>query len=149
MTVWIFFLNMKPFYESRQLRFSCTRCGECCIASGDYYVFLSAQEAEKIRRFLGLSRSWFRRRYLERLETGDMVASSGQDDRCVFLDRDGRCRIYPVRPLQCRTYPFWPEVVHSASAWRAEAERCEGINCGSVVPVDRIRRRVTACLKQP
>ena len=33
---------------------------------------------------------------------------------CVFLKEDperGRktCSIYPVRPLQCRTWPFWPE----------------------------------------
>lgn len=139
---------MQPFYERQHLRFSCTRCGQCCIASGDYYVFMTEQEAENIRRFLGLSRNWFRRRYVERLEEGELVASSGLDDSCVFLDRDGHCRIYPVRPLQCRTYPFWPEVVHSASSWCREARRCEGINRGPVVPVERIRRQLTACLEQ-
>lgn len=29
------------------------------------------------------------------------------DGSCFFQAGDGRCRIYPVRPLICRTYPFW------------------------------------------
>ena len=58
---------------------------------------------------------------------------------CVFLTQDNRCRIYAVRPLQCRTYPFWPEVVESRAVWRGEARRCEGIDQGQVIPVARIR----------
>ena len=27
---------------------------------------------------------------------------------CVFLTKTKKCSIYPVRPLQCLTYPFWP-----------------------------------------
>ena len=30
-----------------------------------------------------------------------------EDYRCIFLDNDNQCSIYPVRPLQCRTFPFW------------------------------------------
>jgi Fe-S-cluster containining protein len=136
---------MKPFFEQQPLRFSCTRCGQCCMTGGDYYVFLEQQEAERIRAHLQLSRSWFRRRYLQRLEDGELVAASGADDRCVFLDADGRCRVYPVRPLQCRTYPFWPELVQRKSDWQREARRCEGINRGTVVPIGKIRRAVNAC----
>jgi len=136
---------MQPFYERQSLRFSCTRCGRCCKIRGDYYVFLSDQEAERIRNFLQLSRSWFRRRYLERLEDGELVAAAGAGDRCIFLDTAGQCRVYPVRPVQCRTYPFWPEVAGSALAWRREARRCEGVGCGVVVPVEKIRRLVNAC----
>lgn len=29
------------------------------------------------------------------------------DGSCFFQGEDGRCRIYPARPLICRTYPFW------------------------------------------
>jgi Fe-S-cluster containining protein len=118
------------------------------MTRGDYYVFLSEPEAERIRNYLQLSRGWFRRRYLERLEDGELVAAAGGGDRCIFLDAAGQCRVYPVRPGQCRTYPFWPEVAGSALAWRKEARRCEGINRGAVVPVDKIRRAVRACSDQ-
>ncbi|HKK14360.1 MAG TPA: hypothetical protein VKA14_06825, partial [Gammaproteobacteria bacterium] len=58
------------------------------------------------------------------------------------LGRDGRCRIYPVRPVQCRTYPFWPEVVATRTAWEREAGRCEGIGRGAAVPLERIRAQL-------
>ena len=29
------------------------------------------------------------------------------DGSCFFQEADGRCGIYPARPLICRTYPFW------------------------------------------
>ena len=60
------------------------------------------------------------------------------DGRCTFLDRANQCRIYRVRPKQCRTYPFWPEVLASRSSWRSEAETCEGIGRGAVIPLKRI-----------
>jgi len=32
------------------------------------------------------------------------LAVTGPDDRCAALDAAGRCRIYPVRPLVCRSH---------------------------------------------
>ena len=139
---------MQPFFEKQPLRFSCTQCGKCCLTAGDYYVYLSEAESEAIRKRLQLSRNWFRRRYLERLEEGERVLASGADDRCIFLDARGQCRVYSVRPLQCRTYPFWPELTGTARAWNSEARRCEGVNQGKVIPVTSIRRSVNACLEQ-
>lgn len=136
---------MKPFFETHPLRFSCTGCGKCCETAGDYYVYLSIQEAERIRRFLELTPAWFRRRYLSRLDDGALVLASAHDERCIFLDCDGRCRVYSVRPLQCRTYPFWPEVVNSRRSWRCEAARCEGIDAGPVVSKRAIRRAISLC----
>ena len=140
---------MQQFYERHKLRFSCTRCGRCCMTGGDYFVFLTKQEAGRIRNYLKLSRRWFRQRYLQRLESGELVAAVREDDCCVFLDADGQCRVYAVRPVQCRTYPFWPEVAGSALAWQREARRCEGINRGAVVPLDKIRRAIKACRDLP
>jgi Fe-S-cluster containining protein len=134
--------NRTPFYEMSPLHFECTRCGDCCIAPDGYHVFLESGEAEAIRGYLGLSKGWFRRRYLDRLADGELVAALEADGRCVFLGVDGGCRVYPVRPLQCRTYPFWPEVLASRRAWQREACRCEGINRGRSVPAGRIRRQL-------
>ncbi len=136
---------MNPLFEQQPLRFECTRCGRCCVAGDGYYVYLNTAEAEAIRSYLRLSRRWFRRRYLECLEEGELVAASGPNGRCIFLDSEGQCRIYPVRPLQCRSYPFWPELVRSKTAWQREARRCEGINRGKVVAIDRIRKIINAC----
>ena len=39
-------------------------------------------------------------------------------------------RSYPVRPLQCRTWPFWDTNLASQSAWDRAARRCHGMNHG-------------------
>jgi Fe-S-cluster containining protein len=30
-----------------------------------------------------------------------------KDGRCIFLDNQGDCKIYSIRPKICRIYPFW------------------------------------------
>ena len=48
---------------------------------------------------------------------------------CVFLAEDGRsCSIYSQRPVQCRTYPWWPKTLENEDAWLLEQGNCEGIN---------------------
>lgn len=123
------------------LRFQCTGCGGCCTGRGEHYIAVAAAEQNLIQRYLGISRSWFRRRYLVFYEDG-IASLRWERDRCVFLDGDRRCRIYAVRPAQCRGYPFWPEVVASQAAWDSEARRCEGIGRGAIIPLTEIKRRV-------
>lgn len=128
------------FYRRANLRFECTGCGACCTGAADHEVALTSPERDAIQAFLGLSRSWFRRRYLVRDRDGRTGIRLGRDGRCPFLGTDNRCAIYRVRPRQCRTYPWWPELVESRTAWNAEARRCEGMNRGAVVPLARIER---------
>ena len=62
----------------------------------------------------------------------------GQYD-CIFLQEvklgGGNvkkvCSVYSVRPLQCRTWPFWDGNLASRSNWDAAGKRCHGINHGS------------------
>jgi len=128
------------FYRRAGLRFECTGCGACCTGAADHEVALTPAERDTIRAFLGLSRAWFRRRYLVRDRDGRDGIRLGRDGRCPFLGNDNRCGIYRVRPRQCRTYPWWPELLESRAAWNAEARRCEGMNRGAVVPLARIER---------
>ena len=54
----------------------------------------------------------------------------------MFLDGDKLCSIHALRPKQCSTYPWWPDLMESA-AWDAEAERvCEGMNHAEAEPCD-------------
>jgi hypothetical protein len=126
-------------HEQRPLRFECTGCGACCVGLPGHVVETGAREREAIRLHLGVSRSWFRRRYLSRIDDGEWGLRLQRNGRCVFLGGDDRCRIYAVRPLQCRTFPWWPELLASNTTWAAEARRCEGMNRGAVVPLSRIR----------
>lgn len=62
---------------------------------------------------------------------------------CVFLARDGAgraaCSIYPVRPAQCRTWPFWPENLATPEDWGRAAKSCPGMDRGRFYPIEQIR----------
>ena len=38
--------------------------------------------------------------------------------------------MYPVRPKQCRTFPFWPENVRSRRNWLDLGKECPGVGTG-------------------
>ena len=87
---------------------------------------VAPEDVSRIAEHLGLSEQAFRSRYLA--ATGDRLVG-GLGGRCVFLE-DGaltRCRIYPVRPERCRSWPFWPELRDSKQALREACRFCPGI----------------------
>jgi hypothetical protein len=45
------------------------------------------------------------------------------------LKRRG-CSIYQVRPLQCRTWPFWDGNLASKDAWDIASKKCPGMDRG-------------------
>ena len=51
--------------------------------------------------------------------------SSGVDHGCIFLNEDNTCQIYEARPIQCSTYPFWPNILASRAAWNNEVRRAD------------------------
>ncbi len=127
------------FYLEHPIRFQCTGCGKCCTGNQEAYVEVSAKEQHKIQTFLNISPAWFRRRYLSRFDDGEIAVAMDTKGRCPFLNKDDRCRIYPVRPMQCRTYPYWDEVLGSSRSWNREAQYCEGIHRGPVVAIRKIK----------
>ena len=116
----------------RPLRFNCQKgCIDCCNTSG--YVYLSVQDLVRAAEFLGLGAAQFERRYVYR--TRHLLRLRKPPlGQCPFLAGHG-CLIHPVKPTQCRLYPFWPEIVESAAAWRAEAVRCRGIGKGHLIQI--------------
>ncbi len=134
---------MPQWYEEG-LSFSCTQCGNCCTGPAGY-VWFSDDEADAIAKHLGIDRSTFLRRYTHRIDNrrslNEHQTEHGLD--CVFLSRteDGKaqCGIYPVRPTQCRTWPFWPENLKKPENWRRAANTCPGIDHGRFYPIEEIR----------
>jgi len=132
-----------PPWWSEGLDFKCTGCGKCCKVKGE--VWLSPAEMETAADFLKLNQQDFESAYVQHIAAGGwgLLKEKIQSDgtlSCTFLDDNNQCGIYEARPLQCSTYPFWPRLLRSPSAWDAEAvapedwtpERggCEAINAG-------------------
>lgn len=107
------------------LRFECTGCGWCCTG-GHGYVWVVEQEIRDLAGALGLDLEAFGRRYLRRVGARYALLESPRDGACVFL-AGSACSVYATRPRQCRSYPFWSEILATPETWRREAADCEGI----------------------
>ena len=130
------------FYDNG-LRFECQRCLYCCSAEPGY-VYLSKHDLERLARKFSLDEAEFISRYCRLVDFGTYFLVSLQerpDYDCIFLTPSG-CMVYDARPLQCRTYPFWKNVMESGESWKQEAESCPGIGKGPVVPAREIRKRL-------
>ncbi|MFT5732000.1 MAG: Fe-S-cluster containining protein [Planctomycetota bacterium] len=112
------------WYEAG-LPFDCTACGNCCKSNGDYaHVYLREEEVGAIADYLNLDPVLFLREQLV-VEDG-WISLQADLPQCQFLTAEGRCGIYPVRPIQCRTWPFW-EINLKEETWRGDVNKiCPG-----------------------
>ena len=109
----------------------CLKCAkkreDCCRT--DYAKFTTLEDAERIASFLNapinevavysslsdndVKTELFKNKthgyYYDFADKDKKVLQlkKKEDGSCVFLDDNGACKIYPVRPLICRVYPFW------------------------------------------
>ncbi|MBD3246523.1 MAG: YkgJ family cysteine cluster protein [Candidatus Omnitrophica bacterium] len=129
----------RKFYR-HGLRFECQGGGKCCTAgTQEGYVYLTLADRQNIARYLGISLAVFTRKYCRR-EQG-MCYLRRLKPCCQFLDNN-RCAIYPVRPIQCETWPFWPDNL-TPEAWRRAKRFCPGIGKGRIHSLQEIERLMT------
>lgn len=128
-----------PWYADG-LRFTCTQCGKCCTGAPGYVwvddaevAALAKARGEPVREFVAVyTRAARGKRTLREKENGD----------CVFWEAGRGCTVYPVRPRQCRTWPFWESNVETPEAWDRAVEICPGSGGGELIPAEEITRRV-------
>jgi Fe-S-cluster containining protein len=104
---------------------------------------VSQPEIELIAEHLNVTPGELRRMYLRRVGLRMTIVEQGTTKDCIFLrEVAGKrcCVIYPVRPNQCRTWPFWPENLSYPDAWNRAAARCPGINHGRYYSGEEIER---------
>ena len=128
------------------LCFECTGCGACCSGPGEGYIWVTRPEIELIARHLKTTPGPLRREYLRRVGLRTTIIEHETTKDCIFLRTIGgrkQCVIYPVRPSQCRTWPFWPDNLSGPNAWNSAGRRCPGINRGrhySAKQIEQIKR---------
>ena len=136
-------------WYAKGVNFRCIapECSHCCSgARGEGYVWINADEMTAIAAYLDMPFEKFTRKYIRQIEWSYSLIEKPNHD-CVFL-KDGGCSIYPVRPTQCRTYPFWPDIVKAPESWAIEAEQCPGINQPDApVAEEEITRQLEADLE--
>jgi Fe-S-cluster containining protein len=101
---------VKTLIPYERTKCSCSECRACCKTMPAY---LGVLDIEKIAEFLGVTLPevmnkleassgalvFSNKSGLRRIET--IVPSSRPDGSCVFLSKDGKCKIHPVAPFGC------------------------------------------------
>src|SRR5947209_2445877 len=133
-------LSMSEPWYADGLRFRCTRCGNCCTGppgvvwvNDEEIAAIAGHRGEPPEQVLGLyTRPVDGQRSLREQANGD----------CVFYDRARGCTIYPVRPRQCRTWPFWDSNVATPEDWQRTRAACPGAGKGELISAEEITRRL-------
>jgi len=84
-----------------------------------------------------------RKKFLKRVGLRTTIIEQAGTKDCIFLEESAtgrKCTIHPVRPSQCRSWPFWPDNLAGANSWNKAAQLCSGINRGRCYSFEKIQR---------
>jgi len=124
-----------PWYRDG-LKCSCTQCGDCCTGAPGY-VWVNKDEVEALAKQVGISVDEFGRRYLRKVGRRYSLTERPNGD-CIFFESG--CTVYPARPTQCRTFPFWPENLKRRGDWEEIGDECPGVDHGRFYPLEEIQQ---------
>lgn len=129
----------RSFYENG-LKFECQGSGKCCTSHGEFgFVFLTLDDRRRFAKHLGISTTKFTKQYCDLKDGVWHLKEDPKNPDCMFL-KNKRCTVYEARPTQCRTWPFWPEVMNPKS-WKTEvASFCPGVGKGRLHSAEEIEK---------
>ena len=128
-----------PWYKDG-LPFECTQCGNCCTG-GPGFVWVDEAEIQAIAEYLGKPIGEVRLMHTRPVK-GRVSLNEYANGDCVYFDGQARnCSIYPVRPKQCRTWPFWNSNLASEESWKQAEGGCPGMSRSQFVPLEEIEIR--------
>jgi uncharacterized protein len=129
----------KAFWKDG-IRFECQGSGQCCVARNGYgYVYLNIEDRRRFAKHFKISTGAFTRKYCKK--TNGWFHLSDFKGACQFLDGK-RCTTYEARPNQCRTWPFWPEVMNAKTWNREVAAFCPGVGKGRLYTAQEIEAQL-------
>ncbi len=133
----------QPFYVDG-LNFSCKRCSRCCTKESGY-VYLSEKDLSNLLACFNLSKEEFIEKYCRWVpyyDGNEVLCLKEKPNYDCILWKDG-CEAYQVRPVQCRTYPFWSFLLKDKKTWDDECVTCPGINSGEFYDFAQIKKAKT------
>jgi uncharacterized protein len=130
-------MDNSPWYQGG-LRFTCTQCGDCCTGAPGF-VWVSDDDVRRIAEFREISLGEMQIDHVRYVAGRTSLREFANGD-CTFFDSATRkCTIYPVRPAQCQTWPFWKSNLESESEWKRVQSVCPGAGCGDLIPSEQIQ----------
>lgn len=117
----------------------CEGCHACCVEMGDSVV-LDPYDVWRLEKGLGKSFEELLTFALELHVAEGLilpnVRMAGEEERCVFLNEEGRCSIHPHRPGLCRVFPLGRIYEDEGVRYFLQANACQKTD-RTKVKVDR------------
>ena len=115
------------------IRFECQGSGNCCVSRGNYgFVYLSKKDIKKLSDGIKITQQNIVKNYCQKtdgfIHLKELKKNNGN---CIFL-KDNKCTVYKSRPIQCRTWPFWPENMNTKTWNNDISKNCPGIGKGKI-----------------
>jgi uncharacterized protein len=127
----------KKFWEEG-IRFQCQSSGNCCTSHGEYgFVYMTTEDRERMAKVLGIPTKEFTKKYCAPQGGVYVLIEDPKNPDCMFL-KNKRCTVYEGRPTQCRTWPFWPEVMNAKAGKKEITSFGPGVGKGELIPVEKI-----------
>jgi uncharacterized protein len=122
------------------LHFQCTGCGRCCQGPDEGYIWATKKELQMIADHLDITLDKLKDNYTQLIGFRRTLIEEQKYNDCIFLRDRKKCAIYPCRPNQCRTWPFWNSNLQSPYSWNQSAQKCPGINKGKLYTFEEIEK---------
>jgi len=117
--------SVNKLLKDHHFSFQCTKCGKCCYGPGN--VYFSKKELIQIKKFLKLdNQQWNLLKKKIIYKNKNELYIHKTHNKCYFLNKKNQCSIYPVRPLQCRSFPFWPSFFSNKKELELLIKNCPG-----------------------
>ncbi|MCS7306896.1 MAG: YkgJ family cysteine cluster protein [Thermoguttaceae bacterium] len=130
-------LRQQPWFH-KGLRFQCAGCGRCC-SGGPGFVWVNQQEIHQLALYLKLPIEDFLLHYVRAVGNRWSLRERNNGD-CVFLHpKTRRCLVYPVRPRQCQSWPFWLANLRTPADWAYVSRICPGSGQGPLYTLEQIQ----------
>lgn len=121
----------------------CQGCSACCKGMGRSIV-LDPLDVHRLTTFLGKTPQELVSGYIELNVVDGIIlpnlAMTGEEERCSFLNQEGRCSVHPARPGICRLFPLGRFYENNAFQYFLQVHEC---------PKERTKIKVKKWLDTP
>lgn len=121
----------------------CQGCSACCKGMGCSIV-LDPLDVHRLTTFLGKTPQELVSGYIELNVVDGIIlpnlAMTGEEERCSFLNQEGRCSVHPARPGICRLFPLGRFYENNAFQYFLQVHEC---------PKERTKIKVKKWLDTP
>ena len=109
----------------------CIGCCDCCKGMGDS-VLLDPMDLHRLSTGLQKSPEQLLQEEVELGVTDGIILPhlkmEGREERCVFLNEEGRCRIHSFRPGFCRLFPLGRYYENGSFTYILQVHECKKTN---------------------